>query len=567
MRPLLCAAVLVSNSASVRGPDTARYVDNDVRAGRFRDAIASISRSPLGPGRGGLSLRAQLHMLMGEFNEAATDYRRLATLQPNAGGRATDAEGRATAASELAKLRKRILDLHGKARCSIAYEGFERLLERARAAPDLHLLRGECLFLQRDVVGAHADASQAVSLAPHEPSPWLLLARILYIGGSGDLGANDPSMRCVSRCLVIAPDHKECAAFRKWLATVNASVASATRLAAHRDSHGKSIEVLTAVLEMHEEDVVAGEEPDASMATLLRRVPMPRVMKVTVYGLLCRLSEGLGDGEATIVHCNRFASLRSDGEDDVRLLLRYAWALVWVARVHVSRCSAFDDALDGELRLANAALGGAASTFSRVEEAKKTFVGSLRGVSEELSGLRHLEKMLRNQLDDVRKRTSTNARKLSNLYTVLGIDRSATLAMIKAAYRKLALLFHPDKYAGDDKEHATERFIRIVNAYETLSDAHARKEYDEEKRAERDANANSESAEKTGPNKSAFGAEAQQHEFPPSEHLNDITSPVTARGLRMGWREAWTRTSSGGRERVYVNIRYSSGRREQYRQA
>lgn len=54
-------------------------------------------------------------------------------------------------------------------------------------------------------------------------------------------------------------------------------------------------------------------------------------------------------------------------------------------------------------------------------------------------------------------------------YKILGIDRNASEADIKKAYRKLAIVHHPDK--NPDDESAAERFKDIGEAYETLSDS------------------------------------------------------------------------------------------------
>lgn len=62
-------------------------------------------------------------------------------------------------------------------------------------------------------------------------------------------------------------------------------------------------------------------------------------------------------------------------------------------------------------------------------------------------------------------------------YEVLGLDKSATEAEIKKAYRKMAKENHPDLHPDDPK--AQEKFAEIAEAYEVLSDADKRKKYDQ----------------------------------------------------------------------------------------
>ena len=62
-------------------------------------------------------------------------------------------------------------------------------------------------------------------------------------------------------------------------------------------------------------------------------------------------------------------------------------------------------------------------------------------------------------------------------YKALGVSKTATADEIKKSYRKLARKYHPDANKGDPK--AEERFKEISEAYNTLSDAKRRKEYDD----------------------------------------------------------------------------------------
>jgi curved DNA-binding protein len=64
-----------------------------------------------------------------------------------------------------------------------------------------------------------------------------------------------------------------------------------------------------------------------------------------------------------------------------------------------------------------------------------------------------------------------------NYYDVLGVDRNASDAEIKKAFRKLAGKYHPD--VAKDKTNAEEKFKEINEANEVLSDPEKRRKYDE----------------------------------------------------------------------------------------
>lgn len=61
-------------------------------------------------------------------------------------------------------------------------------------------------------------------------------------------------------------------------------------------------------------------------------------------------------------------------------------------------------------------------------------------------------------------------------YKVLGVEKDATDAQIKKAYRNLAKKYHPD--LNPNNEQAANKFKEINEAYEVLSDKEKRKQYD-----------------------------------------------------------------------------------------
>lgn len=65
--------------------------------------------------------------------------------------------------------------------------------------------------------------------------------------------------------------------------------------------------------------------------------------------------------------------------------------------------------------------------------------------------------------------------KTQDYYDILGVSRNASEDEIRSAYRKLARKYHPDVNKSPD---ASKRFSEITEAYDVLSDAEKRKQYD-----------------------------------------------------------------------------------------
>jgi len=71
--------------------------------------------------------------------------------------------------------------------------------------------------------------------------------------------------------------------------------------------------------------------------------------------------------------------------------------------------------------------------------------------------------------------------KRKDYYKILGVDKSANDEDIKKAYRKRAMVHHPDRHSGatdDEKKEHEQKFKEVGEAYAVLSDAKKRQRYD-----------------------------------------------------------------------------------------
>lgn len=64
-------------------------------------------------------------------------------------------------------------------------------------------------------------------------------------------------------------------------------------------------------------------------------------------------------------------------------------------------------------------------------------------------------------------------------FHILGIDRGAELKIIKKAYKKLSLIYHPDKcYKNHAEEFCDDKFLAVKRAYEALTDPVAKENFE-----------------------------------------------------------------------------------------
>jgi DnaJ family protein C protein 7 len=119
-------------------------------------------------------------------------------------------------------------------------------------------------------------------------------------------------------------------------------------------------------------------------------------------------------------------------------------------------------------------------SYTKARKTKATALGASGNWEEAVKVLKAIQESDpsdQNIAKEVRKaELELKKSKRKDYYKILGIDKDANENDIKKAYRKLAIVHHPDK--NPDDEGAAERFKDIGEAYETLSDPQKRARYD-----------------------------------------------------------------------------------------
>ena len=69
---------------------------------------------------------------------------------------------------------------------------------------------------------------------------------------------------------------------------------------------------------------------------------------------------------------------------------------------------------------------------------------------------------------------------MKNYYEILEVNKKASQEIIEKAYKVLVKKYHPDLYSGKKKEYAEEKIKEINEAYDILSDAFLKEQYDKQ---------------------------------------------------------------------------------------
>jgi len=134
-----------------------------------------------------------------------------------------------------------------------------------------------------------------------------------------------------------------------------------------------------------------------------------------------------------------------------------------------------DGVTRGEWTYINALLAYAAAYPAEEKSFELEYVSKPRQIADGWLYMAHLGDRWLHISYDLAAAYFTRGDGRGSYYQVLGVKRSVTQDQIKQAYRAMMRRYHPDVYHGQDANQIAQR---INEAYDTLSDPEARRQYD-----------------------------------------------------------------------------------------
>lgn len=132
---------------------------------------------------------------------------------------------------------------------------------------------------------------------------------------------------------------------------------------------------------------------------------------------------------------------------------------------------------------------------------------------------------------------------LLDYYTLLGIERDATVADVKRAFRKFARRYHPDRFAGDEPAklaRSTQIYRRGSEALQVLTSELSRRAYDDVLRHGK-TRFTADDRERTEMAERQARAPAQEKKAAPIRSPQALAFYTKAAGAarEAKWRDAW----------------------------
>ncbi|RUS16563.1 hypothetical protein BC937DRAFT_91071 [Endogone sp. FLAS-F59071] len=285
--------------------------------------------------------------------------------------------------------------------------------------PKLRLLRARCHIAKGEIEEAAGDFSRAAYINPSDRELLITLATMNYYS----LYEPQVALAHIKQCLHYDPEDKACKALFRKLKKYEKDVSKVDedlvkkRFATAVNKLVGSGERIGLITEVDEEVNVMEKEMNAVGK-------MPKRLQLKLYKMACRIYSEQKDTKNTLKWCDK--TLKIDENDTDALMSR------------------------GEMYLN--------------DELYEEAVRELNKANESVGGQNQQVKELLNKAQRLLKQSQTK-----DYYKILGVTRQADKREIRKAYRKLAQIWHPDKYTGDLDSDAVEKKMSDINqAYEVL---------------------------------------------------------------------------------------------------
>ncbi|KAI7899441.1 uncharacterized protein BX663DRAFT_520936 [Cokeromyces recurvatus] len=290
------------------------------------------------------------------------------------------------------------------------------------------LLRAQCHIARGEIEEAAGDFARAAQLNPSDPTILILLSKINFYSLSEMQGA----LTHIKQCLHYDPEQKQCKKLFKKMKKLEKTIQSVEKdieLKKYATAANRLIGT------MNREGIL--KEVDSDYDELVKELKtnsLPKRLHFKCYQMACKLYGQQKDDEKIHLWCSKTLEIQDDDVD----------ALSYRGEVLLKR---------------------------------KEFEAAVRDLEKanEISGGR--DHRIRQLLQQAHQRLKMSKKR--DYYKILDVSPDADTREIKKAYRKKAHEWHPDKYSGDlGKEEVERKMAEINQAYEVLSDADMRQQYD-----------------------------------------------------------------------------------------
>ncbi|KAG0041929.1 hypothetical protein BGZ83_001149 [Gryganskiella cystojenkinii] len=463
---LLLPALLALHQVAAEGPQTTQQFLDQANAylgqGEFNLALqsydAAIDRDPSNY----LSYfkRAATYLTLGRNNQALADFTTILRLKPDFGQALLQRGKIYTKSGEFSKAKDDLESFYKTHRTDAQAQEIPELLESLEAtshalkraeeavAKDqteecVHILgsailvaplyvpfrlqRAECHLSRGEVEEAVNDLARATHNAATNPKLMYRLSTMSYYS----LYMPEQALAQIKQCISFDPENKLCKGLFRRLKSTEKDITKMTSDMENRRWAGvinKSVGGEKSLVKSIETETTAMEQENNAVGK------MPKRLLLKIYSAACKAYTENKDTTNALKWCESTLSLDESNVD----------GLVGRGMAHMLN-DAFEDAI---------------RDFTKAQELAG---GQDRNIHEKLNKAQRLLKQSQQK----------------DYYKILGVPRSASEREIKKAFRKQALLWHPDTYRGELTPDQVEKKMAGLNeAYEVLSDPELKARFD-----------------------------------------------------------------------------------------